>query len=231
RPARAAALAPLTVAVLALAVLALPHGLLTRLGSMARPMLSNLDAVGAPAAGWSTAAQPPADWRHAYLNPTQRLERSYARGEQRVGLQMAYYAAETPDSKLVSSNNALVQGRQGPWALVSQERREVRLPDRALAWRTAELRSGNADAKEGSSTRLVVWRAYWINGVLTDSDFQAKALLAVNQLLGRGGDGAVLMLYTVKSGPEQAEAVLEAFAREHLSALDEQLRRARDAAP
>lgn len=230
RPARAGALAPPSVAALALAVLALPHGLLARVGSMARPMLSNLDAVGAPAAGWSLAAQPPADWRHAYLNPMQRLERNYARGEQRVGLQMAYYAAETPDSKLVSSNNALVQGRLGPWALVSQDRREVRLPDRTLTWRTAELRSGNADAKEGNATRLVVWRAYWIDGVLTASDFQAKALLAVNQLLGRGGDGAVLMLYTVKAGPGQAEAVLEAFAREHLGPLTQQLRRARNGA-
>ncbi|WP_051243272.1 exosortase A [Azohydromonas australica] len=232
RPGRAAALAPLSAAVLALGVLALPHGLLARVGSMARPMLSNLDAVGTPAAGWSLAAQPPADWRHAYLNPTQRLERNYARGEQRVGLQMAYYAAETSDSKLVSSSNALVQGRLGPWALVGQDRREMQLPDRSLTWRTAELRSGNADAKDSSATRLVVWRAYWINGVLTTaSDFQAKALLALNQLLGRGGDGAVLMLYAVKAGPGQAEAVLEAFAREHLSALDEQLRRARDAAP
>ena len=226
----AGAMAPLVMAALALAVLALPHGLLVRLGSMARPLLSNLDAVGAPAAGWSAAAQPPADWRHAYLNPTQRLERHYAQGERWVGLQLAYYAAETPDSKLVSSNNALVPGRLAPWALVSQGRHEMPLPGRVLTWRTAELRSGTADAGEGTTTRLVVWRAYWINGVLTASDFQAKALLALNRLLGRGGDGAVLMLYTVKAGPGQAEAALEAFARGHLGPLTEQLRQARNGA-
>jgi EpsI family protein len=212
-------------------VLALPHALLARVALVPVPTLSNLATVGTPAAGWSLAAQPPADWRHAYLNPTLRLERSFAQGEQRVGLQLAYYAAETPDSKLVSSTNALVQGRQGPWARVSQGQRALQLPGASLTWRTAELRSGAADGNQGSATRLVVWQSYWINGVLTSSDFQAKALLALNRLLGRGGDGAVLLLYTLKTSPEQADAALEAFVRDHMASLDGQLRRARDAAP
>jgi exosortase A len=228
---RPAGLAPLAAAALALAVLALPHGLLARVASAPVPTLSNLATVGTPAVGWSLAAQPPADWHHAFLNPTLRLERSFAQGERRVGLQLAYYAAEAPDSKLVSSTNALVQGRQGPWAQVSQGRRALQLSDASLTWRTAELRSGAAGANEGAATRLVVWQAYWINGVLTASDFQAKALLALNRLLGRGGDGAVLLLYTLKTSAEPPDAVLEAFVRDHLASLDDQLRRAHGTAP
>lgn len=232
-PPCSAALPAATLALLAaaaLAVLALPHLLLAQVASVSRPSLVNLAAVGTPAAGWHLDAQAPADWHHAYLNPTLRLERNYVQGARRVGLQLAYYAAETSDSKLVSSTNALAQGRRDGWARVSQGQHVQQRSGAAITWRTAELRSGLADGSEGTATRLVVWQVYWINGVLTASDYQAKALLALNRLLGRGGDGAVLWLYTRRGAPGQAEAALEAFARDNLDTFDEQLRRARDAA-
>lgn len=214
----------------ALALLALPHGLLARVHHLAVPALSSLDALGAPAAGWASASQPPADWHNLYVNPTLRLERNYERDGQQVGLQMAYYAAETPDSKLVSSANALAQGKDGPWAQVQRGSQAVQAEGQSLTWRTAELRHVAVQLDNNESGRLLVWQIYWINGQLTASEAWAKALLALNRLAGRGGDGAAIMVYTARTSPEQATARLQAFVHDHLGSLLAGLRQARDGA-
>lgn len=228
---RAARGAGLTLAAVgALAVLALPHALLARVQDAAAPGLSGLDALVAPAAGWSATAQPPADWHNLYVNPTLRLERSFARDGQHVGLQLAYYATETPESKLVSSANALGQGKDGPWAQVQRGSQVTRVGDRSLTWRTAELRHVSAQLDDKDNGRLLVWQLYWINGQLTASEAWAKALLALNRLAGRGGDGAAIMVFTTSTPGPQASRTLQAFVDDHLEALLAGLRQARDGA-
>ncbi|WP_066339579.1 exosortase A [Azohydromonas lata] len=210
-----------------LAVLALPHGLLARVQDVAAPSLSGATALVAPAQGWASTTQAPADWQNLYVNPTLRLERNFVRDGRHVGLQLAYYAAETPDSKLVSSANALGQGKDGPWAQVQRGSQTTQVGGRSIAWRTAELRHVSAALDDQNSGRVLVWQLYWVNGELTASEAWAKALLALNRLAGRGGDGAAIMVYTERISADQATQTLQDFVRDHLDALLAGLRQAR----
>ena len=60
------------------------------------------------------------------------------------------------------------------------------------------------------------------------SDARAKAWGAWQRLRGRGDDGAVIIVYALEQGPGEADAVLEAFLRQNLAAIDTQLRKTRD---
>ena len=212
----------------ALAVLALPHGLLARVQDMAVPSLSGAGTLLAPAQGWASTTQAPADWQNLYVNPTLRLERNFVRDGQHVGLQVAYYAAETPESKLVSSANALGQGKDGPWAQVQRGSRTTQVGGRSVAWRTAELRHVSSPLDDKDGGRVLVWQLYWVNGQITASEAWAKALLALNRLAGRGGDGAAIMVYTARTSTDQAAQTLQDFVGDHLDALLAGLRQARD---
>ncbi|MBK9685551.1 MAG: exosortase-associated EpsI family protein [Betaproteobacteria bacterium] len=59
-------------------------------------------------------------------------------------------------------------------------------------------------------------------------DAAAKLAGAYARLLGRGDDGAVLVLWTDNASQDEARALLEKFARENLSAIETLLAQTRD---
>ena len=68
--------------------------------------------------------------------------------------------------------------------------------------------------------RLLVWQIYWINGTLTSNDYLAKVYSAVYQLLGRGDDSAVIVVYTGKDRSDSAEKALTSFLSTNYGAID-----------
>ena len=96
------------------------------------------------------------------------------------------------------------------------------------AVRSADLRG---PLSEGSSQpqRLRAWQVYWIGGSLMTSDVRARLQLAINRLLGRGDDGAVIFLSTrLQEGRgEEADATLARFLGPNLAALTARLEAAR----
>ncbi|HWU83830.1 MAG TPA: EpsI family protein, partial [Rhodocyclaceae bacterium] len=63
--------------------------------------------------------------------------------------------------------------------------------------------------------RLLVWQWYWIDGELTASDVKAKLLGLKARLLGRGDDGAIVVVYAPVGelgGSQNADAALADFA-------------------
>lgn len=208
-------------AVLLLPVLAL-NGLLAHESKVA-PQL------GEPAARWRSA-EPPMSWQPEIEKPAAKLQRGYAATDgpdsPSVGLFIGYFRQQSADSKLVSSNNQLVRSTDKDWALADTGLRQVALGSGTeLPVRTATLRRpvGQADA-----TRLRVWQLYWVNGRYTIDDSTAKAYLALNRLLGRGDDGAVLIFHAVESPTGSADALLEAYLRDNFDAIDAELQKARD---
>ena len=73
----------------------------------------------------------------------------------------------------------------------------------------------------------MVWQIYWINGTLTSSDYAAKVYSAVNRLLGKGDDSAVIVVYAEKPRTGAADASLEAFIAANYSAIDALLQQAK----
>lgn len=219
------------LAAAALALLLAAQGLLWQLGqpSGTHPRL----ALPAPAAGWS-AAEPdtqPERWQPQFSTANLQLEAAYRHPDQpaTVGLWVGYYRDQGYARKLVTSTNGLVEpGGASTWTLVGSG--GTRAPD-GQPWRTAVLRGANDPAALGAP-RLRVWQVYWIAGRLHTSDARAKLQLAFNRLLGRGDDGAVLLLFTAlppQATPEAqaaADALLASFLKDHQAGLEAQLQAA-----
>lgn len=176
-------------------------------------------------AGGPARTEPALPWTPAFRNPSAAATAVYGEAARPTWLWIAYYRRQGPDRKLVSSVNGLVSSDDKVWAQTEQGTRAAGagLP----AWRTASLRRGhNLDA--AVSTRLRVWHLYWVGGRWTTSDVRAKVWQAVDRLLGRGDDGAVVLLVTPWAAGVDADAVLEKFAREALGPVEAALATARD---
>lgn len=93
--------------------------------------------------------------------------------------------------------------------------------------RTAQiLEQGTPVGRE--RRRLVVWRMYWIDGRFVGSDVMAKLVGAKARLLGRGDEGAALVLHADAGNVEASHALLQAFMDANATALDALLQRTRD---
>ena len=76
--------------------------------------------------------------------------------------------------------------------------------------RSAQLRASSL-GELGSSPGLLVRQVYWINGRLTASDMSAKLQGALMQLLAKGDDSAVVILYAKVEPGRQENGVFESF--------------------
>jgi exosortase A len=154
--------------------------------------------------GWKPSGQADGKWRPHFENPATELNQIFSDGTTRVGLFVAYYRNQHYGSKLVSSDNVLVKGKDPQWVQVKNGVRTVTVGSERVAVRTAELRGSHDE-------RLIAWQWYWVNGRLTASDYRAKAYTALSRLQGRGDDSAAVLVYTRDTGAGGAEKALEAF--------------------
>ena len=165
-------------------------------------------------------------WAPAFVNPSATLEQRYAAHGRAVGLYIGYYRNQGPTRKLVSSANTLVRSHDPLWVQTESGGRSVNLGEHSVAVRTARIRRPIAST---DPTMLVAWQVYWVNGRLEASDVRAKAWGAWRRLLGHGDDGAVIVIHAFEQRAGDADTALEGFLREHLAAIDAQLRKTRDA--
>lgn len=179
-------------------------------------------APTALAADWQAVSPVGVSFKPAFQNPSAVINKSYASQHHAVGLYLGYYQHQDYDRKLVSSSNVLVVSNDSQWAQVASNSRPVKVGNKAVSVRTAELR-GAALSAQGNPGRLVVWQIYWINGTLTASDHLAKAYNAFYRLTGRGDDSAVIIVYTAKDQAGDEQAVLESFLSANYAAINELL--------
>jgi exosortase A len=171
------------------------------------------------------AAQLPADWKPAFVNPSSESRTAYAGPRGTVGVYVAYYRQQGHDRKLVSSENALVRSKDAVWAQVARGAAEAAFNGQPVKVISANLRGSSLD-RGGAENRLVAWQWYWIGGHLTSSDFEAKARIALLRLLGQADDSAVIVLYAPEEQLGGAQAALKAFVQAAGPSLDAALRKA-----
>jgi EpsI family protein len=180
-------------------------------------------ALPAQAGAWTASTEVLTRWEPAYSNAVATATRTYRSGEAAVGLRVGYYRDQGYDRKLVTSTNNLVDAEShGEWAQTARGGTAINLPAGVMALQTADLR-GSPEPGSPSAQRLRVWHLYWIGGHYTTSDVRARLSLAVNRLLGRGDDAAVLFFYTPVLGSGStaaADATLERFVTATLPSLD-----------
>ncbi len=213
----------LLASVVAVALPALLVGAIQReQATWAEPALTLPQRLG----DWQAGGGPsPVQWRPRFVNPSIEAAQIYLHGDKSVGVFIAYYRGQGQDRKLASSRNVLVSSKDREWNQVSSGRRTIQLPEQPLTFRTAEL-LGPPEPGAVDRRRLLVWTTYWINGRMVYTDAAAKWHSALNLLMGRRDDSAVIALYASVEGRGSADVALDAFARSNLSQLDALLQQA-----
>lgn len=186
------------------------------------PRLELDDAAMLP---WATADAATFDFKPRFENPSAELNHAYVQSQRTVGLYVGYFRNQDYDHKLVSSNNVLVRSEDKKWSQLHQGTVSAAIGSETASMRWAELRR-MAAAPAGAPERLLVRQIYWINGRLTSNDYLAKVYSAVNQLLGRGDDSAVIVVYTPMRQTEDAEAALTSFLSSRYGVIEAALRAA-----
>jgi len=205
---------------------ALPTGAKWAIERNAATVAAVLAAPAALAAGWNSADPALLGFKPNFENPSAETNFAFERSGALVGVYLGYYRNQNYARKLVSSTNVLVLSSDKVWSRVTSGTRETKFGQQAAGVRTAGLRR-LADAAPNQAGRLVVWQIYWIDGTLTASDYLAKVYSAVYQLMGRGDDSAVIVVYTAKDASATAEATLESFLAANYGAIDALLRQAK----
>jgi len=182
------------------------------------------DAVMLP---WGLADASSIGFKPHYENTSDELNAVYVQSQRHVGLYLGYYRNQDYDRKLVSSNNVLVRSDDTSWRPVHQGTVSTAIGSEPGKMRWAELRRMSA-APVSAPERLLVRQIYWINGRLTSNDYLAKVYSAVYQLLGRGDDSAVIVVYTSMNQANDAEAALTSFLSSRYGAIDAALRAVSD---
>ncbi|MGG7054709.1 exosortase A [Nitrosomonas sp. ANs5] len=175
-----------------------------------------------PAGQWAPNASPLSDWMPSYVGaPTQYI--SHFRNEQqRVSLYITYYRNQLQGDELINSGHMLVAHKLTGWRRLNDGSKTLSLP--------ANNFSVNQSQLHGPHNRLLIWRWYWLIDQETTSPYLAKMLLAINQILGKGDDGAEIIVVTdYDSDPREAVPVLHKFLSDMMPAISAGLHAARQA--
>lgn len=166
-----------------------------------------------PATGWNFVPRGLASWEPVFQQPSATFEGSFVRGNQAVGLYIAYYRDQDASRKLVSSSNVLVRSTDNVWRRVaSGSTGEIMVGDLPVTMTTAEL-------VHGSVEKLVAWKFYWVDGRLTASDYLAKLYTAMGRLRNGRDDAAVVVVYVRADNAKSAAPLLQSFVREQGGAI------------
>jgi len=183
-------------------------------------------ALQAPrsAGDWQPIAGRLTDWEPRFLNPAAQIHQAYGKDSTRAGLFVGYYQNQRQGAQLITTQNTLVVSNDREWKNIGESRRTLVFSREEMAMIEAKLSS--------RSMSLVVWRWYWVDGQYVVNPYWAKLLQAKSKLLGRGDDGAVVIVYAPHDDrPQAAELALKNFVGAMLPAITRSLEYARSVQP
>jgi EpsI family protein len=161
---------------------------------------------------WRSGHDQVSDWKPIYIGATAELRQSYRHGPDSVDLYINYYRNQQQGAELISSQNVLVPESGSRWRQLAEETKDVSFRSVQMVLKQNRL--------DSPSTRLLVWRWYWLGDDVTANPYVAKMVLAKRKLLGRGDDGAeILIAAPYEETPEEAVPVLQNFMNEMMPAI------------
>lgn len=159
-----------------------------------------------PRAGWQPLAEAVADWQPKLNNPAAVVSQTFGKDAYKVGIHVGVFHRSTPDSKLTSALNRLVEadGLNPRWKLVRQ--------GTARAHGGGEVADVRTGVLIGPKSRLLAWQWYWVDGTATASPARAVLLQMLARLRGRSETSAWVSVHTPESeDPSVAAGVLQIF--------------------
>ena len=146
-------------------------------------------------------------WKPEFLTPNAELTQAYQIKDQPIELYVAYYAADEPDAKLVSSTNTLFD--RNLWSRINEDDVEATVEGQRFRVHETLIRS--------SERSVTVWSLYWVDGTYTSSEIAAKLLWMKARFL-RNQRGAAIIAIAAENRPGHIPAaeILRQFL-EHIS--------------
>lgn len=175
---------------------------------------------------WKITRASALDFKPAFQNSSAQIHANYVFQGQTVGLYVGFYRRQDYQHKLVASDNVLVASQDPRWALISSGEKVIAFGNDRHAVYTSEFR-GAPLTESDLDRNLLVWKVYWVNGTVTASDYLAKIYGAVDRLMGRGDDSAVIIVYTPKGMNGEGEARLGSFLSDGYATVNAILLKAR----
>lgn len=171
---------------------------------------------------WEINSEGISSWRPKYIGASAQLLQHYKDGKdsQRPGravdLYISYYRNQQQGSELINSQNVLVAESERRWREVKHDTYPVSFG--------AERQTINQNLVQSPSTKLLVWRWYWLGEEITASPYVAKLILARNKLLRKGDDGAEIVIAAAyDESPDEAVPVLESFIADMMPSITSSL--------
>lgn len=170
---------------------------------------------------WRHGYDPVSNWKPIYVGATAELRQSYRHNADLVDLYISYYRNQQQGAELISWQNVLVPESGSNWRQITEETREVSVRSVHMVLKQNQL--------DSPSTKLLIWRWYWLGDEVTANPYLAKMILAKRKLLGRGDEGAeILIAAPYQESPEEAVPVLQNFMNEMMPAITTALEHASD---
>lgn len=202
---------PTIIAVMALSLLAPAYAWWLN----QRPLPAMADMQMQLANGWQKAA-PFTDWEPHWVGADKRFRGHFDRNDQRVYLEVAYYATQRQDAELINSQNYFTPLEHPVWSKVGETMKPAMLTGHSVSVRQAKLRS--------SGQRLLVWQWNVIDGRIVNNDYVAKLRLALARVFGGQDDGTAIIIATPYSEDiGTAEITLMQFASDMQPAIEHAL--------
>jgi exosortase A len=176
---------------------------------------------------WETNSGGISGWRPKYVGATAQLLQHYKdskRPGRAVDLYISYYRNQQQGGELINSQNVLI-----PESELENE------PESEPVWRNIrhdtspvsfgpEQQTINQNLIQSSSTKLLVWRWYWLGKEITASPYMAKLILARNKLLRKGDDGAeIIITAPYDEASDEAAPVLQSFVTDMMPLITSSL--------
>ena len=179
------------------------------------PNLKLVDQLGR----WIPVPEPILDWSPIYIGQPSKYYHHFQYNNQMVGLYITYYRNQNEGSELINSGNLLMGEMDPIWRQVAKSKYKLSINAKELEINQHQLSS--------STSKLLVWRWYWLVNEQTANPYVAKAILAFNRILGYGDDGAEIILTApYASQPEEAATILQNFTDDMMPMIIELLQSA-----
>ena len=154
------------------------------------------------------------DWHPEFKNPAAQQMRYFLHQEQAAGLYIGYYRNQSQNAGLIAYGNVLAMPSGNQWRRLSES--SLTIPVANLSVRQNLLAHNHQ--------RLLGWYWYWVGDRFTDNAYVAKAYLALNRLLMRRDDSAVIAVFAPYSErPDEAAGTLRQLLQDALPAVRQQL--------
>lgn len=137
---------------------------------------------------------------------------AYAGGE--ISIFIAYYRHQNQGQELINVNNQLEPTKTWEW------RGHDKIHSKVYGLPFLQIEKYT----QGNVVSLAS-KIYWVGGFKTQNDVYSKFLQGLNLLLGKGDDGAAIIMSVSGQTEEQASKILEAFINEQLPNLLDDLNR------